>query len=268
MGFRSAAVTMVYNEDKFLPIWIDYYGKNLGFENLYIIDHGSNDGSTARIPGNVIKIPRDNFDDVQRVGFINKFHASLLTYFDCVLYTDCDEFLVPRPTRYNSLVTYLREQHHGNVVRAVGVDVMPNAMLLPPVNFASNILPQRPYGFITPWESKPLVTKVPTEWSPGFHNCNQPSILDEDLWLFHLKHCDLQRSLTRLNLTRSMKWSEQGAAFGHHQRSRDEDLIHLVQTVVNEQEDASLDNLPITSLLAEGGYSKLRRIPDMFLPCL
>lgn len=268
MGFRSAAITMVYNENKFLPIWIEYYGKNLGYDNLYIIDHGSDDGSTNDILGNVIKIPRTEFDDVQRVFFINNFHTSLLAYFDSVLYTDCDEFLVPRPDRYASLNNYLEQQPHGNVVRAVGVDVMPNTMTLPPVDFTSRILPQRPYGFVTPWESKPLISKVPTQWSPGFHNCNQPSVLDEELWLFHLKHCDLQKSLERLQLTRSMKWSEQGTAFGHHQRSRDEDLLHLVQTVVNEQEPAFLDSLPLTSILTNGGYSKLRRIPDMFLGSL
>lgn len=268
MSAQSAAITMVYNEAVFLPLWLDYYGKNLGYENLYIIDHGSDDGSTTRIPGNVIKIPRTDFDDVQRVAFINTFQKALFSYFKCVVYTDCDEFLLPRPDRYTCLAAYLKDHPHGDVVRAVGIDVVQHDMALPPVNFAHSILQQRPYGFVTPWESKPLIARTPVTWDPGFHNCDQPSFLDQDLWLFHLKFCDLRHALARLNLTRSMKWSQQGIAFGQHQRSRDEDLLGLMQNLIAEQQAEGLDQLPLADLLANGGSSKLRRIPEQFLPCL
>lgn len=268
MSVRSAAITMVYNEAVFLPLWLDYYGKNLGYDNLYIIDHGSDDGSTTRIPGNVLKIPRTDFDDAQRVAFINTFQKALFSYFECVFYTDCDEFLLPRPDRYTCLASYLKNNPHGNVVRAVGVEVMQNDLSLPPVDFTKAILPQRPYGFVSPWESKPLITRTPVEWSPGFHECNHPSFLDEDLWLFHLKLCDLHYALARLNLTRSMKWSQQGLSFGQHQRSRDEDLLALMQNLIAEQQPESLDQLPLADVLAQGGCSALRRIPAHFLPCL
>lgn len=269
MPARSAAITMVYNEAVFLPLWLDYYGKNIGYENIYIIDHGSDDGSTTRIPGNVIKLPRTPFDDVVRVNFINAFQKALFSYFDCVIYTDCDEFLVPRPDYATCLGSYLKDRPpQGGVIRAVGVDVVQHDLSLPSVHFSQNILPQRPYGFITPWESKPLVTRTPLEWQPGFHDCNHASVLDENLWLFHLKLCDLHNALARLSLTRAMKWSEQGIGFGQHQRSRDEDLVALVQNQIAEQQAESLDTLPVSEILAQGGYSKLRRIPDMFLNCL
>ncbi|MFT9384899.1 MAG: glycosyltransferase family 2 protein [Acetobacter orientalis] len=268
MSVQSAAITMVYNEAVFLPLWLDYYGKNLGYNNLYIIDHGSDDGSTTRIPGNIIKIPRTDFDDVQRVTFINSLQKALFSYFDCVIYTDCDEFLIPHPNHYTCLGTYLKQHPHSSVVRAVGVDVVQHDLALAPVDFTQPILPQRPYGFVTPWESKPLITRTPVTWAPGFHDCDQPSVLDEALWLFHLKFCDLRHALARLNLTRSMKWSQQGMAFGQHQRHRDEDLLALVRTLIAEQQAEGLEQLPLTELLANGGYSKLRHIPAPFLPRL
>ena len=40
-----AAVTMVYNEPEFIPLWIKYYGEQVGKENCYIVDNGSDDGS-------------------------------------------------------------------------------------------------------------------------------------------------------------------------------------------------------------------------------
>ncbi|MBS0959271.1 glycosyltransferase family 2 protein [Acetobacter thailandicus] len=269
MGFRSAAITMVYNESKILPVWLDYYGSNLGYDNLYIIDHGSDDGSTTRIPGNVIKIPRDDFDDVQRAAFITHLHTALLKSFDCVIYTDCDEFLLPRPDRYNSLASYLKLQPHGNNIRAVGIDVMPGNLSLPPVDFSRDILPQRPYGFLTPWESKPLVAKIPTQWEPGFHECNQHSLLDEDLWLFHLKLCDIDYAMKRLHVTRSMKWNlSHNPDSGAHQRRSDQEMRDFFDAVVRGQEPGYLSDLPLTELLSRGSTSKLRRIPDMFLQYL
>jgi len=255
---------MVYNEHSFLPLWLDYYGKNLGYDNLYIIDHCSDDGSTARIPGNVIKIPRHGFDDKKRSTMISRLHATLLECFDVVLYTDCDEFVLPRPDRYSSLCAYLQNCQPGKVVRAVGVDVMPQRIDLPPVDFSSKILFQRPYGFITPWESKPLISSVQTEWAPGFHECNNRSELDEDLWLFHLKYVDLSRSLERLDLTRNMEWSESGKDYGAHQRCTDDELMSRIKALIANQENGFLDELPVSRLLSHGEFSRLRQIPKVF----
>ena len=39
--------TIVHNEDVMLPIWLRYYAKNVGAEHLWVLDHNTNDGSTA-----------------------------------------------------------------------------------------------------------------------------------------------------------------------------------------------------------------------------
>jgi hypothetical protein len=44
MKGEVAAIAMVFNEPVFLPIWLAYYGVELGYENLFVIDDGSNDG--------------------------------------------------------------------------------------------------------------------------------------------------------------------------------------------------------------------------------
>ena len=63
-----AAVTMVYNEPEYLPIWCRHYAKAVGPENCFIIDHGSDDGSTSSLPNfNVIrKSPRSPKDNEKR----------------------------------------------------------------------------------------------------------------------------------------------------------------------------------------------------------
>lgn len=42
-------ITMQKNESKLLEAWIKYYGYLFGFENLYILDNGSNEDAVFSI---------------------------------------------------------------------------------------------------------------------------------------------------------------------------------------------------------------------------
>src|SRR5438128_2474590 len=141
----TAAITMVYNEAYFLPIWLRYYSSQLGWQNLYVVDHGSTDGSIEAGSCNLIRIPRSDFDDAVRAKMISRLHASLLSYFDTVIYTDVDEFIVPRPSKYDGLADYCQKKPHA-VSRCVGIDVFQHNTSLPELDLAKPILPQRPYG--------------------------------------------------------------------------------------------------------------------------
>ena len=62
-GPAIAAVTMARDEDFFLPIWAGYFGRQLGPENLFVVDHASDarlmEGLRERLSAaiNVIRIP-------------------------------------------------------------------------------------------------------------------------------------------------------------------------------------------------------------------
>lgn len=50
-----AAITIVHNEPVFLPIWLRYYARFFGAEDLYVLDNDTTGGSTdgdgfVRIP--------------------------------------------------------------------------------------------------------------------------------------------------------------------------------------------------------------------------
>ncbi|AQU87656.1 hypothetical protein B0W47_09425 [Komagataeibacter nataicola] len=267
MSFRAAIITMVYNENYFLPLWCAYYGRQVGMDNLYVIDHGSTDGSTDALPCNRLRIPRDCFDDGQRAAMISRLHASLLSFFDVVIYVDCDEFLVPRTDLFASLPDYLEKHRNHSVIRAVGVDVFPERPNMPAVNTSRPLLEQRSFGFINPWESKPVISYVPISWAPGFHECDQPSYLDLDLWLFHMKNMDLDISLKRLALTRALNWSKASVQNGQgaHQRCSDEELINKFQHLMNRKRNIGLDSLPINEILSKGRTSDICQIPEQFI---
>ena len=45
MKKKCAVFTMVKNENYFLPIWLKHYKKFFSNEDIFILDHQSNDGS-------------------------------------------------------------------------------------------------------------------------------------------------------------------------------------------------------------------------------
>src|SRR5229473_5456537 len=61
---RIAIMTMVYNEITNLPIWIGHYRRTAPSANLFVIDHGSDDGCTTLEPAVTrIPLPRDELDE-------------------------------------------------------------------------------------------------------------------------------------------------------------------------------------------------------------
>jgi len=258
--FRAAVITMVYNEAFFLPLWYRHYGSQVGYENLYVIDHGSTDGSVDSRLCNQIKIPRDNFDDKTRAAMVSALHKSLLNYFDTVIYTDCDEFIVVRPSKFESLLAYLQQQPH-ETIRCVGVNVLPHEPNMPPLDLNSPILLQRPFGFATHWYFKPLISAVVTVWHPGFHGCDIPAALDLDVWLFHLKLADFQYGLERQEELREIEWSNgQGAKLPNADQ-----MGGFLAQLQSECRDQRFEDVDLNKVFLDKKNTDLCRIPIEFL---
>ena len=71
---KLAAVTMAYNEPDYTDIWCRHYARQVGLENCYVIDHGSDDGTTEQLGAvNVIRIPRSPKDNEVRARLVSDF---------------------------------------------------------------------------------------------------------------------------------------------------------------------------------------------------
>jgi len=212
---RLAALTYVYNENVNLKIWRDYYGRNFGEENLYIIDHGSNDGSTSDLgKANKISIPRTEFDDIHKSTALSAMHTALLQSFDCIVVADGDEIIVPDPLKYESLTHYI-VQKKPTVMICIGLNVRHILTMEPPLNLSCPILSQRKIAsFATP-TTKPLISSVPTIWQPGGHQCNIRPCFDSDVFVFHLKLMDYTISMARHGINKENQWSPRAMQSGH-----------------------------------------------------
>ena len=76
------AITVAHNEDFFLDRWVwPTHGAQLGHENLFVIDHGSNDLSVGRLrvacPVNALRVPRTSFSDARRARAVAALHETL-----------------------------------------------------------------------------------------------------------------------------------------------------------------------------------------------
>ena len=225
---RIACFTMVHNEAVFLPIWARYYAAALGAENLTVLDHGSDDGSLSCLPPEVgvVTLPRTEFDEYPRAAAVNAFKTALLQYHDVVIYTDCDEIIVPDPATYPGGLRQYCEKCPP-LVAPIGVDVFHAPDREGPLDFDRPVLRQRRFCRFSSSKCKPLITREPVTWTIGFHHADRPSHIARDVYLFHLKTMDRDITLQRLAYTRSMPWSPTNVAkgVGGHQRFGDEEFL-------------------------------------------
>jgi hypothetical protein len=202
-----AVVTMVYNEPFFLPLWIKHYAGQVGLPHCYVIDHGSDDGTTQGYDGiNFIRLARSPQDDHKRRDLVTTIVNSLLNRYDAVIYTDADEILFADPRLYPSLPAFAAANRLP-VVTAYGFELYHLTNLQPAIDLAKPILQQRQWVRFNAAMCKPLLVRRPVNWVPGFH-CTDEPVAFGSLYLFHLRWFDHGIAARRLAKTRGQPWAD------------------------------------------------------------
>ena len=185
-----AVVTMFYNERVMLPLWLKHYAKQVGAENCYIIDHGSDDGSTKNIGVNIVRLPRTPLDEWARAHTVRDFCAALFIGFQHVLYADADELVLPDPDVADTLGLYMTAREHPQILDLFGVDVV-HVDGESEIDLARPISQQRRYVRPISTLCKATMISERLDWHIGFHCLikNHRPVM-RDLFLFHLAHCD------------------------------------------------------------------------------
>lgn len=247
---RLAAVTMVYDEAEFLPIWLAHYGREVGLEHCFVIDHGSDDGSTEALGrASRVRLPRSAHDDERRAGFVSGFCADLLSYYDAVIHTDSDEIVLADPAVAPSLAAYAAAMP-AETITAIGLNVHHLPGIEPDFDLARPVGVQRRWVRFSAALCKPVLTRRPLRWAPGFHCADAPLRFDR-LTLFHLRWFDQRLGLRRLARTRAMPWADPAA--GAWQRCPDAELIASYAAIAGlprRETDLAPDAEPLAGALA------------------
>jgi hypothetical protein len=253
-----AALTMVYRDHDILRRWVGYYEKHFGREHLYVISHGG-DPDHARIAEgcNVVNIPRDptmhRFDS-RRWNFLNNFHAGLMRYYNWMIVSDVDEFVLLDPDIGNSLTDYLahydpsdsgKRKDRPNSLSPFGIELIHNPKVEPdPIDPEVPILSRRKVFRANANYAKPCVLRKPTQFTAGGHaNTHQPRVLDPHLFLLHVRFYDYEASKARLLARRTMKSVDDAAedsAAAKHGWTKDLDTFTRLSEGTPVREDCEL----------------------------
>ena len=199
-----AVFTVTHNEPHFLPLWIEHYAQHAERADMWILDHGSDDGSTdklwkdqdARLAGSI---------HVQRLSeggphhylphiFLNRaietHHSFLLRQgYKCVVFAEIDEFLVADPDLFlGGFKQYMRDfatKDQRDAVRASGKNVVQSKGEAP-MDWSRPVLEQRSRWRKTALYGKPVITKVPLSYSKKA----AVTVIDEGLQLVNMKSAD------------------------------------------------------------------------------
>lgn len=223
MRGKVAAVTMVREDAFFLRLWLRHYGRALGRENCYVVNHGRGAQVAALARGcNVIGIPgapHPNFD-MKRWRLLNHLVAGLRTTYDHVVVGDVDELVVVDPATGQGLGDWLGAQKTGRVLTPLGLEVIhrPDLEAAP---IGETVLGPRRFLRPAPHYAKPCVISTATKIARGGHYAQHPRLdAPEPLYLFHLKYCDAGEyaaAMDRRNaMTAALGVGVKEAAVGRH----------------------------------------------------
>lgn len=194
---KIAAITMVRNDDFFLRKWVEYYGRELGKENLYIYYDGEDQtigefcqGTNAyihsKIGTQVVSAEKG------RLKFLsNKATELFANGYDLVIGVDADEYIVVDPKLGVSLREFLSSYDIDVCLSPLGLDFGQKLGEEGDLSLEETFLRQRHYAQIGTRYTKPSIIAQPCQWGSGFHRIKGHNFhIAKDLYLLHFGYAD------------------------------------------------------------------------------
>lgn len=194
---RIAAVTMVRDDDFYLRKWVEYYGRELGKENLYVLFDGTDQTVPDFCKGVNVTLREHEAlgragGDKRRIAILSDLQNELLGRYDIVVGTDADEYIAVDPARGLSLREYLSQARFSACLSPLGIDVGQMAGKEDDIDPSRPFLSQRRYGVLCTRYTKASIVARPVRWGSGFHRVKGRNLhIAKDLYLFHCGYFDL-----------------------------------------------------------------------------
>jgi len=192
-----AALTMVRNDEFFLRKWVEYYGGELGRENLYIYYDGEDQAIGDFCGGaNAFVHPKIGTQVVAaekgRMRFLSERAAELFAKgYDLVIGVDADEYIVVDPRLGMGLGEFLSGQDIDVCLSPLGLDFGQKLGEEDDLSADKPFLCQRHYAQIGTRYTKPSVIAKPCRWGSGFHRVKGHNFhIAKDLYLMHFGYAD------------------------------------------------------------------------------
>jgi hypothetical protein len=218
---KIACITCSYNEEKFLPIWMNYYGRQLGYEHLFIIDDESLPPVSTSLNVNILRFGRPKIYSALRPWKLAAQMQNLLfaAGYDVVIFADTDEIICPDPDQYSGIVDFLTRNRESQFT-TVGIDLVQNLNEESSFDWSTNLFAQRQYARFSTSYCKTSITRSAWDWSTRVHLEQQSPRPHPGLFQFHIKNIDLTYALKRQARHTSFEWvqEEVDRGIGHQWR--------------------------------------------------
>lgn len=223
---KIAAITMARNDEFFLSRWVEYYSREFGMGNLYIILDGTDQNAPKNAKGaNVIKLPHTEMSrtagDKYRISKVSDLAAELFKKYDIVIGCDSDEFLIVDPNTKQSLAKYLSKLKYKTTVSGLGLDIGQNIKTEKKLDVKKPMLKQRGYALLSTRYTKPVVLFRTARWGSGFHSVHNHTFhIDKNLYLLHFGAVDMDMLI--------QKATKRGPDWVNHLKRRGNGTINTV----------------------------------------
>lgn len=231
MKRKCAVFTIVKNEKYFLPIWLKHYKRFFDNQDIFVLDHQSNDGSTEDLDVNVVPVNNDvAFDHQWLVEVVQAFQRRLLQDYDCVLFAESDEILYSTEHNLDEMISKFMAEDNDYII-CTGFEITQNIGNEPELKKDSSIIENRNFWYANSQYNKPLLTKVPLQYAWGFHNlAHYPEhggrLGKYGFTMAHLHRVDFELMMER-HEERVKNWNlkDDGYAGWHHKVAERQELM-------------------------------------------
>ncbi|WP_287018326.1 glycosyltransferase family 2 protein [Cycloclasticus sp.] len=216
---KVAAITTARNDPMFIEKWVRYYGDQFGRKNLYIfLDGHDQDLPKGAAEVNRLFLPHTPLNrvpaDRRRARLMSDFARGLFRYYDSVIVTDVDEFLIVDPDLNIPLPEYLLQIKKKASVSALGLDVGQHLETEDALDVTRPFLGQRKYAHLSSRYTKPSIAFRPVTWGSGMHRIKGKNFsIDPNLFLFHFGMLDYQLSVGKTACSDRLKSGWAGHLF-------------------------------------------------------
>ena len=206
MEKRICAITMVRDGGFFLQKWVEWYGGQLGRQNLHIFFDGEDQVPPECTAGcNVRVVPRVegnvSASDKGRIAILSECARGLLDSCDFVIGTDVDEFIIPDPSLGQTLPQFLSslDTEGARAFSPLGCDVVQNISCEGPLDRSLPVLGQRSFALMSTRYTKASILCSKAEWGSGFHRVRGSNLhILPGLYLFHFGCADATDVLSKI----------------------------------------------------------------------
>jgi len=241
-----AVCTRALSSGAYFKLWYEYYGRQVGHKNLFVISISKNPDEFKEFElGGIIDLSAYPYDERQKSRIFQGMMSILLQTHRYVIFPDVDEIIVADPAQYAGLLDFI-EKNPQPYFTCIGFNVLQykDDKLLDLA--APILLRQRSHARFASPLCKTCVTSVEFRVPNTFHYTEMYPMFS-DLYLFHMKHADNDIEMQWGVDTRSVEFIDPTRR-DHHNRTSDAvskfKVIHDRRAVYNGE-----DCFPLPSTL-------------------